>query len=361
MKRFLLKTMNSDAGTSLAQFARRFFESSGAVIEEHSRGLDVLLPADVAESLDTPEYLHITTGADSRETFSLHYGSPFLEKIVDAACDTTPLVRCNLGFNYIKRQGFDRLIREQFAFSNVVGRVQNTAEVRTDYLLLTCKYMAQSDEQKEGLVVLTFNLETGAFVSEMDMMLGPVEKTFDVRSDQTPLGDDRARAVLTWVRRQAGRVLEREIEPFQDSMNRRYQRDVTNLEEYYEDLSNEMENSLKRPGLSEQLVTDRREKIDLIPDELERKKEDLFKKYSIRVKLELCGGIWIHTPAAKVLYRVSFGKKQKQLPMVFNPVTKSMDPLVCDGCGDSTYNIGSCDNLHVLCPACRGDCPVCRN
>jgi hypothetical protein len=351
--------MNFNSDNALEQFVRRFLGFNGAVIEQRPDGLEALLPEHLAARLNTREYINIATGENADEKFSIHYGSPFLEKIVDAACDTAPLVSCRLDFNYIKRQGFERLIRDQFVFYNCVGQVKSAAEVRTEYLLLTCRYLAQSDEQKEGLVALAFNLETGAAVAEMAGMLDAVERTFETNSELMLLGDDKIKAILTWVDCQAGKVLEREIEPFQDSMNRRFRRDVANLEEYYEDLKQEMEESLKRPGISDQLISDRKAKISLIPDELERKKADLFKKYSIRVKLELCGGIQIRTPAAKILYQVSFGRKQKQLSMLYNPVTKSMDPLVCDGCGDSSYNIRFCNHLHILCPTCSTKCPAC--
>lgn len=351
--------MNFNSDNALEQFVRRFFEVNGAEIEKRFNGLDVLLPEHLALRLNTPEFLQIATIEDAKEKFAIYYGSPLLEKIVNAACDTVPLINCRLDFNYIKRQGFDRLIQDQFVFGNCVGRVKSTAEVRSAYLLLTCRYLAQSDEQKEGIFTLAFNLETGAAVSEMGRRLDTVERTFETDSAQTFLGDDKIQEILTWIQRQAGKVLEREIEPFQDSMNRRFRRDVANLEEYYEDLKKEMEESLKRPGISDQLMSDRKAKISLIPNELERKKADLYKKYSIRVKLELCGGIQIRTPAVKIIYQASFGRKPKQLSMIYNPVTKSMDPLVCDGCGDSTFNIRFCDHLHILCPVCCAKCPAC--
>ncbi len=351
--------MSFSSDNALEQFVRRFFEFKGAVMEQRPDGLEAVLPEHLATRLNTPEYIHIAAGEKADEKFSIHYGSPFLEKLVDAACDTTPLIGCRLNFNYIKRQGFDRLIRDQFVFHNCVGHVESAAEVRTEYLLLTCRYLAQSDEQKEGLVALAFNLETGAAVAEINSRFDTVERTFETNSEQMLLSDDKIKAILTWAHRQAGKVLDTEIEPFQDSMNRRFRRDVANLEEYYADLKQEMKQSLKRPGISDQLVSDRKAKISLIPDELERKKADLFKKYSIRVKLKLCGGIQIRTPAVKILYQASVGRKQKQLSMIYNPVTKSMDPLVCDGCGDSTYNIRFCDHLHILCPACGTKCPAC--
>lgn len=351
--------MNFNSDNALEQFVRRFFELNGAEMEEHSEGLDVLLPEHLASRLSIPEFLHITTAENTREQLAIHYGSPLLEKIVNAACDTVPLICCRLDFTYIKRQGFDRLIQDQFVFHNCVCRVKSAAEVRAAYLLLTCRYLSQSDEQKEGLFTLAFNLETGAAVSEMDKMFNTVERTFETNSAQAFLGDDKIQEILTWIQRRASKVLEREIEPFQDSMNRRFRRDVANLEEYYADLRKEMAESLKRPGISDQLMSDRKAKISLIPDELERKKVDLFKKYSIRIKLELCGGIQIRTPATKILYQASFGRKQKQLSMIYNPVTKSMDPLVCDGCGNSTFDIRFCDLLHILCPACCAKCPAC--
>jgi hypothetical protein len=142
-------------------------------------------------------------------------------------------------------------------------------------------------------------------------------------------------------------------------MNRRFRRDVTHLEEYYAGLEKEMKASLARSGLSEQLVRERQEKIALIPGEMARKKDDLFKKYSIRLKVVPCALMIVSTPALQVLCRVSVKKKQKSIPLFYNPVTKTMDPAVCDACGAGTTRVSFCDRFHLLCPACAGGCPVC--
>ena len=156
--------------------------------------------------------------------------------------------------------------------------------------------------------------------------------------------------MLNFVERNADSALAPELEPFQASMNRRYKRDVTNLDEYYAALQQEMEESLKRPGLSEQLIADRQEKINLIPDELAKKKDDLFKKYSIKVSLELCGAMLIKTPAIKVIYQASIGRKKINIPMIYNPTTKSMDSLVCRKCKSSTFNPYFSDDFKIFCP-----------
>ncbi len=143
-------------------------------------------------------------------------------------------------------------------------------------------------------------------------------------------------------------------------MNRRLRRDVASLEEYYTDLEQEMTASLERPGLSAQLIKDRQEKIGLLPDELVRKTDDLFKKYSIRVNIKLSGAMLIHTPAVKVLYRISVGRKQHRLSMIYNPANKFLDLQVCQSCGVSTFSVHFCRHLHLLCPNCNEQCPVCK-
>jgi hypothetical protein len=61
-----------------------------------------------------------------------------LEKIVNAACETAALVEWDLYVDYLKSQGFDKQIRNQFTFHGAVGKVESFAEVRTEYFLMTC-------------------------------------------------------------------------------------------------------------------------------------------------------------------------------------------------------------------------------
>ena len=80
--------MNYNSDSTLQQFVRRFLGLNGAVMEQGPDGLEAILPEHLAARLNTPEYLHIATGENAQEQFSVHYGSPLLEKMVDAACDT---------------------------------------------------------------------------------------------------------------------------------------------------------------------------------------------------------------------------------------------------------------------------------
>ena len=352
--------MNFDSDRSLEGFVCRFLENRGAIIEKNANGFNVLLPDHLSKLLKTPEFIQIDTDPTSESIFSVNYGSPLLEKTVNEACESPPLVGCRLNFAYLKSQGFDNLIRGQFTFHGAVGKVESFAEVRAEYLLLACKYLAQSDEQKEGVIKLIFNLETGARIAGMEQKIGLAVSEF--QSKKKPVGwrDEKIKKIIEWVKCHIKADLAEEIALFQDSMNRRLRRDVASLEEYYSALEQEMKTSIERPGLSAQLIQERQEKIGLLPDELTRKTDDLFKKYSIRVNIKLCGAMLIHTPAVKVLYQVSVGRKQHRLSMIYNPANKFLDPQVCQSCGSSTFSVYFCRHLHLLCPKCKEQCPVCK-
>lgn len=360
MRSCLEKTMRFDSDQSLERFVCRFLENRGAIIEKSTKGFDVLLPDHLSKLLQTPEFIQIDTDPSSESICSVNFGSSLLEKMVNAACESAPFVECHLQFDYLKSRGFDSLIRNQFAFHGAVGKVESFAEVRTKYLLLTCKYLVQSDEQKEGLIKLIFNLETGARIADMEQNIGLAVSKFQTKEKPVNWQDEKIKKIIEWVECYTKAELAKEIASFEDSMNRRLRRDVASLEEYYTDLEQEMKASLERPGLSAQLIKERQEKIGLLPDELARKTDDLFKKYSIRVNIKLCGAMLIRTPAVKVLYRVSVGRKQQRLSMIYNPANKFMDPLVCRGCGVSTLSIHFCRYLHMLCPNCKEQCPVCK-
>jgi hypothetical protein len=336
----------------LEMFVENFFASRGAIIEKSGSNMDVLAPRNLARRIGIPNFCSLKIGNENSNDYAIHYGSKLIESITEAACETVPLTIAQLSFHYLKSGGFDRLVQDLFGFDNAVVRVENSAEVKTEYTILTCRYLAQSDEQKEGVIPLGFNLETGAPVDNIESMLDSVEKKYEVEGLDAGLGEEKIRKIIKWMQNRALKLIKIRIEPFVESMNRRFKRDVANLNEYYVELKKEMTKALKRPGLSSDLMAEREKKINLIPDELTKKKEDLFKKYSIKVNLRLSGVMLIRTPAVKLFCRADIGRRQKHFTLFFNPVTKSIDPLLCAKCGEETFQVHFNKLLHPCCIQC---------
>jgi len=358
-----------DSSPELVTFIQRFFDRHGAAVEANGPGLDILVPERLMDRLSVREFIRVQGGpiptagpkaqAQPQQTYSIAYGSEFLERVLRLACGEVPVVSCRLEFNYLKSQGFDALIRECVQFKGGLSRVEQWAKVVTHYLVLTCRYLAQSDEQKEGLFELGVHLETGAHVPAFSACLETAARCFSRGIPESNRLAGQVQKFFPGLRNAAANVIRQETAAFLESMNRKFRRDVLNLQEYYASLEKEMRQSLDRSGLSEQRVQDRLAKIALIPEELARKRDDLFKKYGIRISAVPCAALLVSTPAVKVLLSVAIGKKQKSLSAFYNPVTKTLDPLVCEGCQSSSTRFSFCGETHLLCQDCAGHCPIC--
>lgn len=347
------------ADPALEAFVRGYLETAGALVEPVPHGLEVLLPEALSTRWAVPEIVRLTFAGDGDAPgpeppgMAAGYGSLILEKMLTSACATVPLARCQAVFHYLKSAGFERLIQEQFQFLGAGGvAVENRAAIQTAYLQLTFAYLAQSDEQTEGLVHVALNLDTRADVTGIEDFWPGIETVPAAAGTPFPWDPERAETILARAEKRARQAVAAALADFEARMNRRFARDAASLEEFYTALREEMRTSLERPGLSEALQSERRAKIDLLPAELARKKEDLYKKYSIRAALRPCAGMLIHTPAVQLLTRVQVGKAHHRLSLVYNPITRGLDPLVCPLCRASTYRLHCSRTAAPCCPRC---------
>ncbi len=363
--------MNSDNAieknnVDLIKFTRRFLDSKGAVIDSENNSVtDALLSEQLSEALDVEEHISFSKDTENVKNFggeklySIQFQSPLLDKIVSMAGSTPPFLQCELKFNYIKTQGFANLIREQFEFHKSKIKITGTGNVYTNYALVTCMILAQSDEQKQGLFNFSFNIDTGAVIPDMSEMMLGIEQEFDTINIRK-YSESQIRRIHELISIYGPEAVEGELENFIQSMNRRFKRDSLSLDKYYGALKKEMEESLLRTGLSDKLIQERQSKITLIPDELTVKKKDLLNKYSIKISFTPIAVLSIISPGVKVFASLISGHDKRDITMTYNPVTKRIDPMVCQSCGMSTYSVGVCRNLHLNCTAClnRG-CRLC--
>jgi len=354
--------MNSKAsitrkGPDLIQFAVRFLKDKGAVLESGNEVVDLLLPKDLSAALDVEEYISVAKDAQSAKSFGgqkcypIQFQSPFLDRIVSMAGSKPPFLQAALKFNYIKTQGFANLIEEQFEFYKSKIQVTGTARIKTRYILLTCRFLAQSDEQKQGLLEFSFNLDTGALSPGMPRMMPIAEKEYQIKNIRG-YAKEEIRRIHDLVRLYGPGAVEEEILEFIQSMNRRFKRDSMSLNEYYSALEKEMQESLSRTGISDKLIQEREAKIAMIPDELAAKKKDLLNKYSIRISFVPVAALAVTTLCVKVLGTLVSGHKKTNVSMIYNPVTKQMDPMVCQSCGMSMFSLGLDKNMQLNCTAC---------
>ncbi len=336
--------------SELLSFAARVIEKTGGVTECHADRVAALFPPEIAEKLEVPEELVV-----GGEETPLGYGTPLFERLVKMATEQTPVTFGYIEVPYLKKSGFEQVVAQDLTFDNGRVLVRGRAEARTSYMVLYCTYVAMSDERKEGLVRVAIHESSGAVIEGFEQELrhwnlqpyqtGQVPPHFPVH-----LKESIQRAMA-----RAEQLVAVELQEFVSSMRRRLVRDVNNTKEYYEALAREMEATLNRSNLSESQRRERLAKISELPVEAARKIADLQGKYNIEVRLRACAARRLLVEVVQLVAEIQYKNLTRSLPLLWNPVSRRVDPLVCDHCGATVrrMHVGrDSTRIHLLCPDC---------
>jgi hypothetical protein len=278
-----------------------------------------------------------------------------LDRLIHLATREVPIVYGQVEVPYLKREGFEKLMEQDLRLQDGQIRLVNRAETRTTYMVLIARYVALSDERKEGLVRVGIHEASGALIPALEEGLsnfplqyfepGQTPSHFPVRLEKT------ISSALQGARVQA----ESQLAEFFSSMQRRLRRDVRNTREYYEALKGEMEDNLKNPHLTDGQRQERMAKIQALPREMESKIADLENKYQVQVTLTGCAAMRILVPVVQIMALLRYRKFQWDLRVIWNPITRRLDPLACGDCQKTTRILTPRDqgsHLLLLCPSC---------
>jgi len=339
--------------SELVQFAARVIEQHGGVTEVHSaENAAAIVPHELARMLETPE--EFTLGGDAAP---LLYGSPFLDRLVQFCTKDIPLLYGHVDAPYLKKEGFDRLLGADILFADCQARLGGRAETRLSYLVLTCRYVALSDERKEGVVTVAVRETDGAVIDGFSAGLSALQPQWYPAAAvphhqfQADMAAATASALrCAQVEAHAG------LADFFASMQRRLRRDAQNTREYYAALGKEMQQSLERSGLGDAQRRERQEKLDGLSLEMGRKIQDLSNKYRVQVRLSAAAAMRLLVNVAQVTAEIRYRSLARSLPLTWNPLTRRFDPLVCERCGGTTrsaYPYGEKSGVKFNCFDCR--------
>ena len=340
-----------ETSPELLEFAARCLDSKGAVIEPGSGYLDCLLPREISDFLSVPQELRLGAGAHE-----LAYGLPVLDRLVELATKDTPVVYGSLDSGYLKKEGFDRIVRQSMVFPDARVKCMGRAEVKRTYMILGVKYTAVSDERKEGLVNICLNESSGAVLPEMINMWQSFSPDFYAEGKVPPHFPLHVAKIIKAGLATARKASRNELDLFLKSMERRLRRDITSTVSYYAALAAEMEEGLGRTGLSKEAIEGRRAKIAALPVERDQKIRDLVQKYSVRLRLTAKAALRFIMSVVQVSAYVQKGKEKGQFLLIWNPILQGIEPVTCLRCGKTIrtiYFMEDRSGLGHVCEKCR--------
>jgi hypothetical protein len=342
----------------------------GALLEKTGDGcLEFLVSSSLSKTLDIPEHGKLSFAYHSfgESVISASYESEFfrsVDKLFSRRGKTAKAVYSSQLPNIEK---ISKWASEKIVLSNATFRLQRVENQRVAYALIFFKYVALSDEKREGIFSLLINeqnLSTFALNGNLTAFWEDLKEPEEILTRSEGISKALQAGFSA-----ASLLVKEEFEPVIKSIERRLNRDVKRVFEYYETLKVEIQMAFEKKVFSgkdspEEQNEERKKilsgKLDAVEGEKRWKIQDLVSKYALNVRIEPVCIIDIETESLVFWLEIKRRLSSRAFPLTYNPLLKKVDSLPCEGCfyPRGTYYI--CDEkLHILCATCFRKCPDC--
>ncbi len=346
-------------------FAARVLEHEGALVEYFEpEGLEAMLPTALQRSLRAPEMTRLGFGAETPpEAQRVSLESDWLERLGSLLDARGKQLRFVADVPLPELTAAERMLEHSIELPNAVYRFLSVSPAFTRYWLFVFRYTAISDEKREGLIRLGVNTANGsaldAFVNELwqavvggDLAAAP-DEPFD---SQLPPRWDAVKQHAFLKRALPDRV-RAQLQPFLQGMQRRLDRDLARVLEYYDGLRQEAFRKRKKPhadSAREQL------RIEAAEREYQAKVGDLKQKYDLRVTLELTQTLELICPVQRLELLIKRRKGERKLALDWNPLVRALEPLPCEWSATAAGARVICDDkLHCVSLVGHAPCEGC--
>ncbi|MGH9768449.1 MAG: hypothetical protein ACREAB_13540, partial [Blastocatellia bacterium] len=257
----------------------------------------------------------------------------------------------------------ERTVEHNVVLQNAVHRLSQIERAWTRYLIFVFRYTAISDEKREGIIRFGINLINGSAIDPMvDQLLaealleGGTETVTKPAASQLP-ADWPAERLKKAVTRALPVRVRAHLGQFVNGMQRRLDRDLERLHEYFSGLREESWLKLKKQKGD---AARERLRIEAAEREYQAKVADLKQKYDLRVNVEPVQTLELIGQVQRVTLIVKRRKGERKLALDWNPIARQLDPPPCEWSFVAEGPRVVCDDqLHIVSPAAHAPCPQC--
>jgi hypothetical protein len=327
----------------LQHFVAGLLEQHGALVEPiEPEGIEVLAPAGLQRTLALPELARLGFGATlPNDAQRVALESDWMERLAGLLGEHGRWSRRILDLDVTAPGTPERILQHNLQLTNATYRFRGITAAWTRYWILGFRYTAISDERRDGLLQLGFNLATGAtldglleaLLDELDL-LDPARDRSDL--PQSPLPQP-------WSHEKLNKILQitlkdrvgQRLQPFFKGMLRRQSRDLERLYHYHGDLRREcLERLRKLPGHgSEKQQADRsreEQRLQAIAREHRAKVDDLQQKYAMKVEIEWIQTLELIMPVQRFDILIRRRKGERTLRLDWNPLARRLEQAPCE-------------------------------
>jgi hypothetical protein len=342
----------------------------GALLERTGDGsLEFVIPPSLSETLGIPEHGKLSFAYDSFDEIAIGatYESEFFRSVGRLFSGRGKMAKAVYSSQLPHIEKISKWVSEKIALSNATFRLQKVENRRIAYALIFFKYVALSDEKREGIFSLLVN-EQNLSTFALDGNLTTFWENLKEPEEIITRSEEISKALQAGFSA-ASLMVKEEFEPFIKSLERRLNRDIKRVFEYYETLKVEIQKAFEKKvflgkdspeeqnGEVKKVLSG---KLDAVEGEKRYKIQDLVSKYALNVRIEPVCIIDIETESLVFWLEIRRRLSSRTFPLSYNPLLKKVDSLPCEGCFHPRGTYYICDEkLHILCATCFRKCPDC--
>ena len=352
---------------TLPEVIAEILTHNGAIIEEADDGcLEFLATETLADKLHLPDHgkLRFNYNDTSGDAISATYDSELFKAMAGLLEGKGEFSVASLASSYPTTQKLLKNLNDTIALNNATFRLEKSEIKDISYLLCYFKYTAISDEKREGIAPVLIN--------ELNLSAKPFENGLpelgEAGEGSTGIERHKLKKVFQSSYSAGVGMVKERLKDFIRSLERRLNRDIRRVHEYYETLKKEARVAIEKKAASgedrsireEGIESNLEKKIDAIEAECKWKVQDLITKYSLTIQIEPVSVIRIETQSPVLWINIKRRLEARTFPVTYNPVIKRLDDLPCELCFNPKKPYYICDNkLHIICSACFRLCPDC--
>jgi hypothetical protein len=346
---------------SVTEWARDLLLSRGALVEseEGDDVLRALLPSEVATALGAGEWLSLNFGASAGADDPVDW----MERLALLLPSGNLITGARLRLPALApRIHTESVLARELIIQNGIYRLVEDYSGSAEYFVFTFQYTVESDERSTGIVKVSLNTAAQSYVPQVHAFWNAVQLELEDDPEFRMPGEQLVR-----MHPFAGAIAQDQVRPLitglEETAKRRLTRDSARVESYYRGLLAQIDKRIRRKSgdaaAKEGTIEKERSRAEATELDRNAKLDDLVRKYSLRVQIQLVSVLVMRLPVREIVVRLIRKKEERTRTLHWNTFLKRLEQVLCEKCGRPAHPLNLCEKVHCLCQQCFAGCAKC--
>jgi len=344
--------------TSIQEFTLALLAYKGALVEPDDRSAGVFLGTELGAILGMDDYQRFVFDPllDEPGAIRVDYDTPTFEAIGRLAGSMGKLACVRIAMPELKAIDPENELERALRLHNGVFRLRECAPVETLYFCFFLQYDVMADERSGGVAELWVNPSTRS----IPQIVPPVDVVELTDAPAPPEFVELATQAWRLASPGATMSIHSRLRGFTESLNRRRERDLRRMADYYQAIDEEVRRKIARAGAKGSARNSEIQRLEATARAYQTRAAEMLERYTMNVRISGIGTLACLIPSYRLRVQLLRRTRTAEALFSWNPFGRRIESRCCDACGQPTEAAALCDDqVHYLCLDCLEPCQQC--